>query len=154
VPAGPRVTAAAFTSQLRPSVSIVDGIPTSDRGSRADRGPLIRRPPPSSSRPRDRAALPLSDAPGGRGSRSDRPSVQSTGYKARVPSATFDVQGSSWVRRCQIDVPGAVPSASPGAPPCPRTVFLRVPWGVRCALRWFHRRRALGTLRPTPFPYL
>jgi peptidase C25-like protein/flagellar hook capping protein FlgD len=57
----------------------------------------------------------------------------------------------------EIDLPGGVPDrSSPGAPPLPaRTIFLRVPWGVRVhAAVAPSVPRSLGTLRPTPIPYL
>ena len=85
------------------------------------------------------AALPLLGMPrASEGAAAPAPivsAVQSTGYKVRVSLGEPSLVQGEFLGTplVEIDVPGAVPErASPGAPPLPaRTVFLRVPWGVR-----------------------
>jgi Peptidase family C25/FlgD Ig-like domain len=86
-------------------------------------------------------------------------SVQSTGYRVRVPFGEpevvrADVLGHSLA---EILLPEAVPSSpAPGAPPLPtRTVFLRVPWGVSAAVTSSPAaERSLGSMRPAPVAHL
>ena len=86
-------------------------------------------------------------------------SVQPTGYKARVLLGEPSIVRGEFLGTplAEIDVPGAVPErASRGAPPLPaRTIFLRIPWGTRVHASVVPSpARSLGSLRPTPIPYI
>ena len=86
-------------------------------------------------------------------------SVQPTGYRVRLSLGEPALVRGEFLGTplTEIDLAGSTPDrASPGAPPLPaRTIFLRVPWGalVRADVAP-SAPRSLGTLRPTPIPYL
>ncbi|HTK69066.1 MAG TPA: C25 family cysteine peptidase [Candidatus Eisenbacteria bacterium] len=86
-------------------------------------------------------------------------SVQPTGYRVRVAMGEPSIVQGEFLGTplAEIDLEGAVPErAGPGAPPLPaRTIFLRVPWDARVRASVIpSTARSLGTLRPTPIPYL
>ncbi len=84
--------------------------------------------------------------------------VGPTGYRVRVPLPEPRIaRGVVWGHDlAEIQIPGFDLEPSADAPPLPtRTIFLRVPWGVRASATITPRiSRSLGAVRPAPFAYL